>query len=121
MYALCAFAGSAETPVFDAVAGAGGTCSEDPCWTLRRATAFRYHDRLRSGDGIEKILLSSGGTGAAKAIVTAKGPNLTPPSLPAALPLRIQLQSTNGGCWGTTFSSTGTRANDAFRFIGRSD
>jgi hypothetical protein len=53
--------------------------------------------------------------------VKAKGPHLALPAFPLALPLRVQLQSTNGGCWETTFSFPGTRVDDAARYIGRSD
>jgi uncharacterized delta-60 repeat protein len=120
-YALCAYAGPSATPVVGAVAPAGGICGGRPCWGVRGAAGFRYRDRLRGGDGIEKIVLTAGGPGAAKAVVKAKGAHLTLPTLPFDLPLRVQLQSDNGGCWEGTFSSTGASINDGTRFIGRSD
>jgi uncharacterized delta-60 repeat protein len=120
-YALCAYAGPGETEVVSALAPAGGACGGRPCWTLRGAAGFRYRDRLRSGNGLEKIVLTAGGDGSAKAVVKAKGAHLALPALPFALPLRVQLQSTNGNCWEGTFSAAGTSINDTIRFVGRSD
>jgi hypothetical protein len=43
------------------------------------------------------------------------------PALPLGLPVRAQLQIANGGCFESTFSTTGATANTAAVFKGRSD
>jgi hypothetical protein len=67
------------------------------------------------------MLLKPGANKKAKIAVTAKGKNLALPSLPLALPARVQVQTTNGGCWEATYSTKGAKKNTARRFKAKAD
>lgn len=126
-YALCLFDESPTlaqpTLVMRATASAGGGCSAGsngrPCWRKSARGLLSYRDRDGGPYGITGIRLKPGADGHAEATVTGAGPHLAVPSLPADLPLRVQLQSSTGQCWEETYS-TSTR-NDATRFRGHSD
>ncbi len=56
-----------------------------------------------------------GANGAAKLVVEGKGEALSSslvgfPSPPLGLPLRVQFQALSGGCWETSFTTSGVRA-----------
>jgi hypothetical protein len=48
----------------------------------------------------------------AKIQLKGQGPALSPPALPLALPLRVQLVSAGGQCWESVFSAAGAGRND---------
>lgn len=62
------------------------------------------------------MLLKSGPDGKAKVMITAKGPHLTLPTFPLALPLRMQLQAPDGACWEGRYLPLGTSRYDATHF-----
>ena len=103
-YALCLYDGTSEL-IGSVTAPAGGTCRGKPCW---RATAkgWRYDDKDRTPDGVQRLDLESGIAGKAQVAVSAKGLNLTSPSLPiSTLPVTVQLRSSAGQCWQSTHTS----------------
>jgi hypothetical protein len=127
--ALCIYDESGDTPtlVFEGTAPAGGTCGsgDTACWrTVGKSTApkgYAYDDADRTSDGIAEVLLKSGKDRKAKIVVKAKGENLLLPSLPLALPTRVQLHTTNGSCWEATYSKTGTKKNGGKSFKAKAD
>ncbi|TMA72273.1 MAG: DUF4215 domain-containing protein [Deltaproteobacteria bacterium] len=122
-YTLCVYDESGASPAVSARAAAphGGTCTGAPCWAPSGTSKFKYSDPDRTPDGIDKILLASGITGKSKVTLKARGANLAPPALPLGLPTRVQLQSSNGGCWEALFSAAGMKKNatDAFKGVGQ--
>ena len=117
-YALCLYdAGGRQLA---AVAPAGGTCGTKPCWT-EVVAGFRYADAALTPDGLRSVTLTAGGPGAGRLAVRGKGTQLAVPTLPLAVPVRVQVRrSDDSMCWEATFSGTPTR-NDAQRFGARSD
>jgi len=67
-------------------------------------SGWRYGDRDGTPDGLQKLLLRSGGAGESRLALKGKGAHLTLPALGSlALPLRTQLRSQAGGCWEAEF------------------
>ncbi len=125
---LCIYDESAATStlVFRAAAPAGGTCEGDQsCWRKLGKSAdgagYAYEDAGRASDGLAEMLLKPGSNRKARIVVTAKGEKLALPPLPLALPARVQLQTTNGGCWEATYSTKGAKKNNARRFKAKAD
>ena len=61
-------------------------------------------------------MLVAGVKGSAKVTVTARGPNLSSrpaglPSLPLPLPLTVQVQGSNGTCFGASYDASGVVQN----------
>lgn len=79
-----------------------GTCNGKPCWTARR-DGYRYSDRSGAIDGVRRVTLEAGEARRAELAVKAKGENLALSSLPALLPVVVQLQGSNGSCWEAEF------------------
>jgi hypothetical protein len=65
------------------------------------------------------IAEKDGLNGRAKLILKARGPLLATPALPLALPVTIQLISSDGQCWESVHSSAST--NDVEQFKALSD
>jgi hypothetical protein len=100
---------AAVTPVVDA-------CDGKPCWRAMRP-GFRFLDHHHLANGLQSIVLTAGGAGAARVLVSEVG-SLNPP-LPLGLPVRAQLQNTLGECWEASFDARGVEADDATRFKAR--
>jgi hypothetical protein len=116
-YSLCVYDASQALRV--ATAPGGGTCAGRPCWTAR-SQGFRYVDRELTPTGAERLDLRAGDVGRAKLGMKGKGPLLSLPSLPiGVLPLTVQLVSSTGTCWTSTFTSA--QRNDASQFKATSD
>lgn len=114
-YALCLYAEgmSGQELRLDANAPAPAFCntSNFECWQLLGEfvdpKGVLYRDSARSPDGILKVLLKPGATGAAKVLVIARGALLPPPpALPLGLPLTVQVMHSDGECWSSTFTSS---------------
>lgn len=96
---------------------AGSLCGTAPCWRPA-AAGFGYKDRGGTAGGVTSLKLRSGNTGLVKLLLKAKGPNVPSLPLPAALPLRAELRSTNA-CWGATYA--GATRNDGEGFVAVGD
>ena len=120
-YRLCLYDLAAAPPVLrlSAVAPAAGLCGGRACWRVTGGQGFRYHDRARTPDGLDRLELRAGPAGKAKMRVTGRGEHLALPPLPLALPARVQLHGRDGECWETLFDAAGTTRNDARRFKAR--
>jgi cysteine-rich repeat protein len=129
-YALCIFDESTSTPsvLFRALADAGGVCDGKPCWkTLGTPPAhkgYKFQDKELTPDGFDQLQLKAGIAGKASITAKLKGVNLSSrplgiPNLPVSLPLRVQLQSSNGQCWESTHSRA--LRNDPAQLSSKSD
>ncbi len=104
-----------------AVAGnvpAGGTCAGKPCWKAT-ATGFKYTNKDLTPNGVKTMQLKAGTDGKATVKVKGQGGNLGMPALPLVPTVTVQLKSSDGACWGATFSTATT--NDATQFKAKSD
>jgi cysteine-rich repeat protein len=108
-FALCVIDESSVTPrlVLGARAPAGGSCAGTPCWRAlgnpTGANGYRYTDKERTPDGIERLQLMPGVEGKARIVVKGRGANL---GLTAPVPsanLRVQVRSDEGDCWEASF------------------
>src|SRR2546427_4060921 len=119
-YRLCVYDAPGGTPALElsAAAPAGGLCAGKPCW--KESTAgFKYSNAPLTPDGLRRILLKAGGSGAAKISLKGRGVNLPLPTLPLSPPVTVQLQATNGQCWDAVYGTP--LVNDASEFKARSD
>jgi hypothetical protein len=118
-YDLCVYDGDSSLLLHASIPG-GGTCGGKPCWKAAGRTGFAYTANDASPEGITSVRLKAGGAGQASVVVKGKGPNLrTPALLGMALPLRVQLQRSDGTCWGADFSTA--QVGNATRFAARAD
>ncbi len=121
-YTLCISSSSpAGALLLEAHAPAGGLCNDKPCWRAAGTKGFRYKDKERTPDGLDKLGLVPGAEGKAKVIVKGKGQSLALPALPLAPPLQVRLVAAGGACWQATFSAAGVTKNDAGQFKAKSD
>jgi len=80
---------------------------------------FVYKDALGSADGVTGIILQSGVARKARITVKASGSNLSLPSLPPVLPVKIQLRS-HGLCWGASYDADGVKKATSTGFVAKS-
>ncbi len=112
-YRLCLFDLSGESPALftQAAAPAAGNCKSKPCWkALGRVPGvkgYRYNDKETTPDGLKQMTMTPGPDGNAKIALKAAGVNLALPIVvePVPLPLRVQLQASNGTCFEATYST----------------
>ena len=108
-YALCLY-GQGGALLTGAAVPAGAS------WRNLGPKGFKYVDPTTASDGMLKVVLKPG-TGKAKLLAKGKGANLTLPSLPLTLPVRVQLQG-NDHCWGDVYTALGQKRSDATQFKG---
>jgi len=114
-YALCIYDGESGLPVLE-------TRLEVPpsvLWTTNSTTTWKYKDKLLTQDGVLSILLKSGPALKTKAMVKAKGANITMPvpEGPSAFfeqnpKVIVQLLNDLGMCWTSEFLPPATKNND---------
>ncbi|HYC54645.1 MAG TPA: alkaline phosphatase family protein [Candidatus Binatia bacterium] len=90
-------------------------------WRASSSGAFKYGDPERSPDGVSSAMLKPGAEGKAKISVKASGENTRLPQLPPQVPLRVQVHSENGNCWGAEFDAEDVTRSEEGRFEGRAD
>jgi hypothetical protein len=115
-YTACLFeTGATPTTLLAAHVPPGGTCptgSPRSCWRAgAQAGQFTYRDRAGSAAGIDRLVLRSGGAGAATVLIRGRGESLTLPPLPLDPPILFQLRADNGSCWETPFDAASLRVN----------
>lgn len=114
---LCLYDGSGTT-FFSALIPKGGDCrtlhqvKSKPCWTTT-TKVIKYGDRYADPDGVKKHLLKPSDVGKARIKLKAQGATMPIPSLPVSAPVVAQLQSRNGSCWESTFTTA--KKNDELR------
>jgi cysteine-rich repeat protein len=107
-YRICIFDESAAPRlVFGAEAPAAGTCAGRSCWkgvgSPAGARGYRYRDKERTPDGLDKLVLKPGADGKASISVAGRGENLKVDESIGATSVRVQIVSDNGGCWEASF------------------
>jgi len=112
-YALCVFDGTDGLVMrSDALAATG--CGAASCWTSKSGGSFVYRDRTGSPTGLARMLLKTKSGGSTKLVAKGKGVNLAvPPLATLALPVRTQLHSSAGVCFGATFDASHVQRHDA--------
>lgn len=120
-YGLCIYDGVGL--VVKAVAPAGGTCGDAPCWTAL-GKGFRYKNKSLGPDGLRLLVLREGLTDG-KATVTADGtgPLLGLPTLTTLRsPLTVRLRNLGtGACFEATYGFPPALTNDGVTFKDRAD
>jgi hypothetical protein len=101
---LCFYDG--DVLVSEALIPAIGACGATPCWQ-DRGSQLTYRDKDRVPSGIEQVGVRNG-----KLKLKASGRSLPLPPMPAALPLRVQLQASTGTCLSAEYGALDVRAND---------
>ncbi len=122
-YRLCLFDLSNPTPAIylQAAAPAAGNCTSKPCWKGLGKTpgvkGYRYNDKEQTPDGLKLMVLSPGIDGNAKIILKGKDENLGLPiaQSPVPLPIRVQLQASNGTCFEATYSTAEDNDGETFK------
>lgn len=108
-YAVCVYAGASPALVGHGTLRAGGTCGTStnpkPCWKAVSSVGFNYKSKSRYPDGMDDTKLRVGENGKASIQVGGKGVDLLTPVLPLSLPVRVQLQGTNGKGWESVHST----------------
>lgn len=127
-YSLCIFHDveqSSPRLVYRADVPAGGRCDENPCWRAVGPedvpVGFKYVDKAGRSDGMVKISLKAVDGKPGRIGLRGKGVNLPDPSLPLAMPVQVQVQTSSGECWGSTFAASGMLKNEATIFKARSE
>jgi 6-phosphogluconolactonase (cycloisomerase 2 family) len=120
-YAFCVYDESGPTPtlLLRMLAPAGGLCASTsrPCWL--ETTEFRYRDSFLTPEAIKTLRLRPGDAGMARMILVGQGPLLEPAPQPFGLPVRAQLESSDGECWEATYSAP--NVNHTKTFVSRAD
>jgi len=121
-YDLCVYdeTGGVPSRVLRATIPPGGLCKGKPCWKAAGSggsKGYRYNDNLTTADGIRKIVLKPGLDGKASIILKGKGASLGLPPLPLVQDgaVTVQLKSSAGVCWGTTYDAPATK-NESDQF-----
>ncbi len=120
-YVLCLYGSSGAVPVVvvEAAVPSAAECGVAGCWKARGSSGFRYHSGA-AGKVDVNLTAKAGGVG--DLMLTTKGAA----SFVAALPLPqdqsvvAQLRSSQGECWGATFTAPSSR-NDSRLFKDSSD
>jgi hypothetical protein len=120
-YTLCVYESSGGSPsvLLRATVPAGGQCAGRACWkgvgrNPAGSRGYKYKDKERTPDGLEKLALKPGEDVKAKVTAKGRGANLSLPSpLDVELPVSVQLQAANGECWAATYFAAGVQRNDA--------
>jgi cysteine-rich repeat protein len=123
-YAFCVYDSSGGSPslLLETSAPAGGSCGGKPCWQTIPAGGFRYADRAGTPDGLVRLLLRTGSSGAARIVIRGKGAFLPEPRLPPAQDpeVVVQVHNTEGVCWEARYSTPALQS-ETDRFRDRSD
>jgi cysteine-rich repeat protein len=117
-YRLCIYEGPGASLLVSADAPPGGNCAGKACWKAlgknpAGSKGYKYKDKEQTPNGLDLIVLKPGGSGKAKVIVEGKGGNLgLPTPLDVEVPVTVQLQAGNGGCWEAQYFSVGVKKNE---------
>lgn len=115
-YAICAFDRSQPTPTLLWTAA----IPSGPGWKRTGSSGFTQKRKdAEASEGITQVTLKTGS--ASKFTVKGRGANLHLPSLPVAMPVTLQLQASDAGCFEMTYSPGGVVTNDATKVRARAD
>jgi len=103
-YELCMY--DANGLVSSSRVPAGGVCAKGkPCWK-EQSKGYRYADKDRTPDGMDRLQLKEGVAGKAKVLVKGKGLRLDLPALATlAAPVTVQaINAASGRCWEAVYA-----------------
>ena len=121
-YAFCVWDESGPpTLVARALAPAGGICRQlysyytpsTPCWK-NSGDGYKYRDSFRTPEGVLSLHVKPGGIGQSKALLRGGKDLFDPPAFPLGVPVRVQLQASNGECWEATYSAPAVNNSTSF-------
>jgi hypothetical protein len=110
---LCVY-GPTREALLRATAPAGLACRERPCWSGSSRTGWVYRSQGGEHDGVVAVTARAG---SGRLSVRARGASLVLPSLPASLPLTVQLQTGRGACWEAKYDAADVLENTPTRFV----
>ncbi len=100
---------------------AGGTCGTKPCWRASGFKGYKYKDSALTPDGGLQLALKEGAIGKAQIQLAGRGLNLAMPDFSTLVqPITVQIQQTDGTCWGSVFSAPATSSSPV-KFQDRAD
>jgi len=105
-YRVCIYDG-APSLILGVTVPAGGICNPKtnrPCWKSPKR-GFSYRNPNPAAGALQSLDLREGTSTTARIALRGRGPLLAMPSLTAlSAPLVVQLQSSDGACWESTYS-----------------
>jgi len=108
-YALCLYGSEAGVVQLLSAANipAAAQCGGEPCWKRLSDKGFRYKDLIGAFGGVQKIILKSGDTGKAKALVKSRGDQIEMPPIPIPQEPSVVVQLVNGEgqCWDAAYTA----------------
>lgn len=121
-----------DSTLAQGAAVAGSVCGkrQKPCWKPvgkpAGSNGYKFTDSSGSPEGIKSMRLKPGPDGKSKIIVVAKGESLRMlgedgGQMPPSLPIRVQLQSTAGQCWESSFDVNSVDRSDPQVFKAATD
>lgn len=120
-HSLCVYEASGNLIAQSRVV-ASDDCDGNPCWKAKPSAPgevkgkFLFKDKTGAADGVSSMQLKSDARGRKTLNVKAKGPGIRlaaiPLELPLSVPVSVQLQSSNGACWESTFDEAGVKKSD---------
>ena len=118
-YAMCLYDETSGTPAaaLSAIASGDGNCADKVCWS-EKPSGWQLKSVTGVPDGIVALKLKQGlEEGKSKVQVTMKGSRVALPPLPLANDPRVvaQLRSSDGQCYGATFSAPTTNDDKAYK------
>jgi hypothetical protein len=113
---LCLYSGDAATArqLGELRMPLDSLCGAATCWQQTSASRMEYTSPGGTADGVERARLDAGADGKARISVSALTSTVS--MIPYDAPVRVQLQSRDGLCWGATFDASGIKRNDDTRF-----
>lgn len=119
-YALCLYDSSSSAPYLlsEFVIAPSSTR-----WVDKDPKGLLYKDAAGTSDGVTKMLVKPGATGATTVKLLARGSNLVLPPAAGATYFEqdpsvvAQLVTSTGTCWTTEFDTTDNKKHDAARFL----
>jgi hypothetical protein len=112
-YALCIYAGTADTLVASLHIPPSNTK-----WTPIGSKGYKYLDSTLAADGTQKVIVKGGVAGKSKALVKGRGINLPDPldMGPIGTPVTAQLLNYQSGvCWEGNFTTAKKDTNALFK------
>lgn len=112
-YGLCLYDGSTG-----ALLAAAHVSPSAASWGVL-SDGYRYSDSAAAQDGITRITLRGSPNDRARVLVDGEGANLTVPTLPLQLPVKVQLVNDAGVCWEAQYGAGDVIRNEPKRFKAR--
>ena len=121
-YDICIYDSADELKGRFRVARGGDTCAGERCWVTSSA-GYKYADAITSADGIAKMMLTAGGPGKGKIVITAKNNSSSLPlgiasALTASSHATVQVVTSDADCFGLELSVVKKAEDSVFSATG---